>query len=60
MHYSEARFSHIFQELFSSEQSLNLIFSRRESIKELIFELIEDMDWMELSACKWSHPGDFA
>ena len=46
--------------LFSSESSTSLIHLRPESVTELIFELIADMDWIELSACKRGHNKDSA
>ena len=40
---------------FSIEGNDPLIYAWPESLKELIFNLIENMDWLELSVCNWDH-----
>ena len=45
---------------FSIEGDDPLIHAWPESLKEPIFVLIENMDWLELSVCNWGHTRDSA
>lgn len=59
IHYREAKSSDVFHAV-SFRVITKPFHNRPESIKELMFGLIADMDWIELSACKGGHTKDSA